>query len=309
MNEKKDAFDSHTNKMQGRLDKAQGHRDKHEQVHKHKIEMYRDRKTMAQGRKEIRKMRSELRGDGKSRIEVNRIVSAISPEQRKQLGAIACRQELAQKAVEATNKSKARLENRQRDNNDRITYNREAITDKEKTRDRASENAANAFGLRDELSQQADALQDKLDGGVDASDRDPNDPDDFGTEFTDATKAAMQEEINKLHADAELADLKAKEFTKQVERLDSEVTALQRDIQTRANRVDSLAEDVAELDTKLAGQDAKVSALAQERQSVVDISTQQVAPRVTPPVPTPLSDPPVTPAPPVPATPDQNQAA
>jgi hypothetical protein len=71
-NERLSRYNSHTGKMEGRVEAAKEYAKRNKELIEKKIEAYKTIKSVAEGRKELRKMRRDLRREGQSHAEVNK---------------------------------------------------------------------------------------------------------------------------------------------------------------------------------------------------------------------------------------------
>ncbi|QQS21561.1 hypothetical protein IPM09_03475 [Candidatus Saccharibacteria bacterium] len=71
-NERYSRYNSHTGKMEGRVEAAKDYAKRNKELMEKKIEAYKTIKSVAEGRKELRKMRRDLRREGLNHAEVNK---------------------------------------------------------------------------------------------------------------------------------------------------------------------------------------------------------------------------------------------
>ena len=280
MNGKKDKFDTHTNKMQGRVDYAKNRRDHHEGIHNNKLRMYIDRKAIAQSRKEIRKMKSEMRNDGKSRIERARFVGSLSPEQRKRIGEISLRVAMAEGKRDAVAGEKSKAQYRQNTAKEQIKTGNENLDGMRTSRKAAIANIIRNTGNRESLLQKIESMRTKLETGLDYDDamsqeeiaqRQLEDPlyqpgaDAMPTEINDMGRELLQTQL--MAAEAELAGLnKAIESSqKTITELNISIDGQEKRIANNESKVDQLDGKISDYDEKIAEHNEAVRKLQEER--------------------------------------------
>ena len=267
MNGKKDKFDAHTDLMQGRVDHAKNRRDFHEGIHNDKVEMYKDRKANAQARKEIRHAKRELKNDGKSRIEVARIMSNISPEQRKSIGVAALRLERAQADRSRVSREKSRVQYEQSSNEERIKTNAEDIQRATLNQQQLSERITSDYAKQGELTSRIDTLKEQLE-----------DP-----ETSEAQRADLEIELGQAQLESTTLENSIAESQKRLDRATRDIKSLQDDIANRQAKAPEFDAEIAGLETKIADHNETVSQLEEARNRVVnDAAGHEVYKNVTP---------------------------
>lgn len=302
MSNRQEKFNAHTNKMQGRLDHAKNRRDHHEDIHNNKLKMYIDRKVLAQSRKEVRKMRSEMRNDGKGRVEVARIIGNMTQEQRKRIGEVSLRLEIANRNRDKVSQEKGREQYQRTSNNDRITADRASLAEKLTSRQVAAENASLSTIEHVKVTDRIASLEQKLATGFDHDDADPDDPEDQGTALTNETRDRLILELDQTRAQADQLQKKINDSTDFIARTNSDIRSLEGGISSREQKVATAEGRIVELDGKIAEHNEKVRALEEERRRIIhqetgielETSTSTEQDQTPTPSPAPLPTPQVT---------------
>ncbi|MGB4762686.1 MAG: hypothetical protein WBP12_05030 [Candidatus Saccharimonas sp.] len=279
MEGRKAKLDAHTGKMQGRLDHAKARRDHHEGIHNNKLKMYVDRKALAKSRKERRNIRRELRDNGKSRVEAARIIGSMSQEQRRRIGEVSLRLELANRQSNTVNQEKSRAQYQQNSSRERIVSNQSSIQEKLTSRDAAANNAARYDLSRNQIKSRIQSLEQKLATGFDQDDADPVDPNnpdaprDPGTVISPEARVRLQTELDQARAEAGQLDEQFTESMKFIARTNREIEGLQQSISSSEVKASTAENRIAELDQEIAKQNEKVQKLQQERMQVLSQET------------------------------------
>jgi hypothetical protein len=271
-------YNAHTKMMENRTKSAERTKNNQESIHTRKIEMFKDRKTLAKGRKEIRKLRREMIKKNANYAEVDTKFNTLSLEQRKKIGEIACRREIAKRGSETILRQRQQLEARQRGNNEALEANIADVIDKTKTRDRARDNAKNAQDLYGEYMQEASSLERQLEVGANQD----------GEPLSDADRAILNAKIEYVHSSADKAAEQMNEFSAVADRLDTEISSLERTITAQESKADSYEDKSADLAQAISNQQTETAFNAQIEDVLRENSTPETEEQTqTPPPPPP----------------------
>ncbi len=125
-NQRFNAYNKHSDMMQGRIDSAKQYAERNNELRRKKIESYKTIKSIAEGRKELRRLRRDMRREGYSHKEVNERLGMIpqpgeTPEAytkrrsefQQRLGRVACARETVGRETQRVERQAARARDKQ----------------------------------------------------------------------------------------------------------------------------------------------------------------------------------------------------